>query len=126
MALRTSATRAAISAAGASSTSSSAKSSSSSTRAAHSSNCCRKPATRAASAPLSRLRAPRRAAAVADWITSATASAWVRSSLPLRKARRVNSPGSAARAPWPNSAATTVAATRLEPWQVISTVSSPV
>ena len=33
-------------------------------------------------------------------MTSMTASAWTRSIRPLRKARLVNSPGSASRAPW--------------------------
>ena len=39
------------------------------------------------------------ASSVREWIKSATASAWARSMRPLRKARRVNSPGSARRAP---------------------------
>ena len=115
MAVRTPRTSAATSSAGANSTSSSAKSSASSTCAAQSSSCCRNAETRAPRAPLKRLRAPRNDAAVADRITSATASAWVRSSLPFRKARRVNSPGSALRAPSFRSALTTVAATKPEP-----------
>ena len=53
----------------------------------------------APSAPSSWRNAWRRCASVSAAARSATASAWVRSSLPLRKARRVNSPGSARRSP---------------------------
>ncbi len=75
MAARTARTSEATSSAGASSMSSSAKSSASSTCTAQSSSCCRSAETRAPRAPFRRLRAPRREAAVADLITSATASA---------------------------------------------------
>ena len=53
----------------------------------------------APSAPSSWRNAWRRCASVSAAARSATASAWVRSSLPFRKARRVNSPGSARRSP---------------------------
>jgi len=46
---------------------------------------------------------------------SITASAWVRSILPLRNARRVNSPGSAGRAPAANTARRTSSATTAPP-----------
>ncbi len=55
--------------------------------------------SRAPSGPSSCSSAACRARGVLARMTSITASAWVRSILPLRKARRVNSPGSAARAP---------------------------
>ena len=59
-------------------------------------------------------------------IRSATASACSRSSLPLRYARRVNSPGAAARAPAARSASSTLRGVSTPPWVEISTVSSPV
>ena len=49
--------------------------------------------TRSESAPSSERRASRAASCVAASMRSATASAWARSSLPLRNARSVNSPG---------------------------------
>ena len=51
------------------------------------------------SSPSSWRKAWRRCASVSAAARSAIASAWVRSSLPFRKARRVNSPGSASRSP---------------------------
>jgi len=54
------------------------------------------------------------------------ASACSTSSFPLNTARRVNSPGSATRAPRAMSAATTVVATTRPPCVMISTKSSPV
>ena len=67
-----------------------------------------------------------RANSVREWIKSATASAWARSMRPLRKARRVNSPGSARRAPRASTASKTSFAGNNPPWQVISTTSSRV
>ena len=49
--------------------------------------------------PASWRRAEASARSELAWIKSAIASAWVRSILPARKARRVNSPGSAERQP---------------------------
>ena len=49
--------------------------------------------------PVNERRAERAAACVWLSIRSATASAWARSSLPFKKARSVNSPGLASRAP---------------------------
>ncbi len=82
---------------------------------------------------------PRRASRRPDWpgrpgprrcdsaaISSATASAALRSSLPFRKARRVNSPGPAGRAPAWNSARRVSPATAGLPWTCSSTTSSPV
>ena len=80
-----------------------------------------------------RLRAPescpaacRTAAGVSASMRSATASAWVRSSRPLRKARRVNSPGPACRTPWAKRASSPRESTAGEPWHCTSAVSSPV
>ena len=58
--------------------------------------------------------------------TSMTASASLRSILPLRKALLVNSPGSAGRAPVRLSRYKIRATVRLPPWQLSSSMSSPV
>ena len=73
-------------------------------------------------------RAPGRArrARVAAAIRSAMASAWARSSLPLRKARSVNSPGRARRAPERDQRATSCCSTTGLPCACSSTTSSPV
>ena len=57
-------------------------------------------------------------------IRSMTPSAWVRSSLPLRKARRVNSPGPAGTAPQARKRPNTSRVARMPPWPVNSTVLS--
>ena len=77
----------------ANSTSSSLKSSSSSSREVSSSNCVRSSARRLLKPPRIWFIATRCMAVFCDAIRSATASAWLRSILPLRKARWVNSPG---------------------------------
>ena len=59
-------------------------------------------------------------------IRSRTASAWERSRRPFRKARFVNSPRSAGRAPARTTSARTVRRISGPPWQLISSVSSPV
>ena len=76
--------------------------------------------------PSSWRAAARRARGVLARMMSITASAWVRSMRPFKKARRENSPGSAARAPWRSANSSTLAARRIPPWQVISAISSPV
>ena len=63
---------------------------------------------------------------VFDAMSSATASACARSSLPLRKARFVNSPGSASRAPRFTTKSNTAVSGTIPPWQLNSTMSSPV
>ena len=78
------------------------------------------------SLPASCSLAARKASSVREWIKSATASACARSMRPLRKARRVNSPGSASRAPFASTVSRTIFAARIPPWQVISTTSSRV
>ena len=80
----------------------------------------------APSAPSSWRNAWRRCASVSAAARSATASAWVRSSLPFRKARRVNSPGSARRNPCRRSTAMTEASTARLPCRCSSATSSPV
>jgi len=84
--------------------------------------------------------AERAAASVLASIRSDTASAWARSSLSLRKARWVNSPGSARRKPgrrgWPMAGSGSAAAARQRassscnttgpPWACSSSTSSPV
>ena len=60
------------------------------------------------------------------WITSITASAWERSIFPFKNARLVNSPGSAGLAPFLITVSRTFLTTNVPPWQLISTVSSPV
>jgi hypothetical protein len=59
----------------------------------------RRDSIRRDSSPFNWEAATFRAASVRAAIMSATASAWVRSMRPFRKARFVNSPGSAGRAP---------------------------
>jgi len=54
------------------------------------------------------------------------ASASVSESLPFRNARRVNSPAAAGSAPAANAAESTIFVIKKPPWQLISTVSSPV
>ena len=83
----------------ANSTSSSLKSSSSSRREAISSSSLRRPSNSLENPPLSWFIATLWDAELVAEITSATASACARSILPFRKARRVNSPGSAIRQP---------------------------
>ena len=78
------------------------------------------------SAPSSWRRAWRRCASVSAAARSAIASACTRSSLPLRKARRVNSPGSARRSPSRPSAAISAASTARLPCRCNSATSSPV
>ncbi|MCY1286884.1 hypothetical protein D9M69_369840 [compost metagenome] len=74
--------------------------------------------------------AERAAASVLASIRSATASAWARSSLSLRKARRVNSPGSARRRPMLSPACrqrvSSICITTGPPWPCNSSTSSPV
>ena len=70
--------------------------------------------------------AARMAERVSASMTSATAAAALRSILPLRNARRVNSPGCASRAPQAKSARTTSRAPTGEPWTCSSSISSPV
>ena len=55
-----------------------------------------------------------------------TASASERSIFPFKKARLVNSPGSAGRAPATDSRSNSRATVRLPPWQESSSMSSPV
>src|SRR5262249_48041318 len=70
---------------------------------------------------------PRRAASAAPAsIRSAVASACTRSTFRFCRARRVNSPGSAGRAPAATQAATTSPGTSRPPWVAISIWSSPV
>src|SRR5258708_2277183 len=72
-------------------------------------------------------RSPHRAAAsVAASIRSATPSACARSSLSFRKARRVNSPGSARRAPSSTHRLKIICSTTGPPWPCSSSTSSPV
>src|SRR6266705_853946 len=70
--------------------------------------------------------ARRRCAGDPASMRSAVASAWSRSILPLRTARRVNSPGVARRAPAVTSAASAAAGTSSPPCVEISTTFSPV
>ena len=111
---------------GANVTSSSLKSSSSSSSDASSSSCWRNDSMCRANWPLSCLMARRWAAADDAAIISATASACVRSMRPLEKARRVNSPGSAMRAPAATSSRSSSDWMYVEPCTAISTTSSPV
>mmetsp|Transcript_32493 Transcript_32493/g.76309 ORF Transcript_32493/g.76309 Transcript_32493/m.76309 type:complete len:214 (-) Transcript_32493:272-913(-) len=80
------------------------------------------------SAPPRALLALRAAASVLASIRSATASAWARSSLPFRKARWVNSPGSANRRLTPASMtrASSSCITTAPPWACSSSTCSPV
>ena len=75
-----------------SSGSSSGKSISYSSSARRSVRCSRRADTSELNAPESPARASRRPSSERECIRSSTASAWARSILPLRKARRVNSP----------------------------------
>jgi hypothetical protein len=83
-------------------------------------------------APASERVALRAAASVLASIRSATASAWARSSLSFRKARWVNSPGSARRRAQPSAApalrqrASSSCSTTGPPWACSSSTSSPV
>ena len=65
-------------------------------------------------------------AAFEEAIRSATASAWLRSILPFRKARWVYSPGLALRHPLAMSSCMTCWRMYDEPWHMISVASSPV
>ena len=65
-------------------------------------------------------------ALLVEAMRSATASACERSSLPLRKARWVYSPGRAARAPFWMRRLSTLLSMYREPWHEISAESSPV
>jgi hypothetical protein len=78
--------------------------------------------------PASERPAERAAASVLASMRSATASAWARSSLSLRKARCVNSPGSARRAPGSacRQRASSSCSTTGPPWACSSSTSSPV
>ena len=58
--------------------------------------------------------------------TPITASAWARSTLPFKKARRVNSPGPAGEAPASSTSCKSRLVTYRPPWQESSTTSSPV
>ena len=79
-----------------------------------------------ASAPSAWRSAWRRCPAVSAATRSTIPSAAVRSSLPCRKARRVNSPGSAGRAPAVTRASATPATTAGPPCRWNSALSSPV
>ena len=63
---------------------------------------------------------------VAALITSATASACAKSILLFKKARRVNSPGSACRAPNSIQRANKICINAVPPWACSSNTSSPV
>ena len=91
----------------ANSTSSSPKSSSSSSSAANRISCSRRARSSLEKPPRSWFSATWCARAESAAMRSATASAWARSMAPLRKARLVNSPVSARRAPWRRSRAST-------------------
>ena len=82
--------------------------------------------TRCENTPSSDRRAARAARRSAAAIRSATASAWTRSSLPLRKARWLNSPGPAWRAPSSQQRSTSRRSSTGLPWACSSTTSSPV
>lgn len=84
----------------ANSTSSSLKSSSSSIRVVKWRSCERRLLSLLLKLPFIWFSASLCMPAEVEAIRSATASAWLRSILPLRKARWVNSPGVARRAPW--------------------------
>ena len=104
---RTSASRCARPVRSANSTSSSPKSSSSSSSAANLMRRARNSRNSWEKPPRSWLRATRWLRAESAAMRSATASAWAKSIAPLRKARLVNSPASARRAPSRSSAAST-------------------
>ena len=76
--------------------------------------------------PLSCVNALFNAKSFSALITSMTASAWLRSIRPFTKARFVNSPGSAGRAPFRITSSKVFFKTYIPPWQSISTVFSRV
>ena len=82
--------------------------------------------TRREKSPSSERRAARAARRSVAAMRSATASAWARSSLPFRKARWLNSPAAAWRAPRPMQRATSARSTTGLPCACSSTTSSPV
>ena len=106
---------------------------SSSGKSAQAARCAPSPVSSSRMAPTRWDRAPllpawasRAACSPPAPMSSITASAWVRSIFPLRKARRVNSPGWAGEAP---AASTSWSRRRViysPPWQESSTTSSPV
>ena len=110
--------------------SSSGKSSVASTSMRSATSWSRRPLTSAEKAPLSERPAERAAASVLASIRSLTASACARSSLSLRKARSVNSPGSARRrpmaAPASRQRASSSCSTTGPPCACSSSTSSPV
>jgi hypothetical protein len=108
------------------STSSSGKSRVASTSMRRSMRRSHRPRTSVEKLPVRERTAERAAAAVEASMRSATLSAWARSSLPLRKARRVNSPGSARRAPSSRQRASSICMTTGPPWPWSSMTSSPV
>jgi hypothetical protein len=118
--------RRAISVCGVTSMSSSAKSMPASSRAISSTSDCFAGAARRLSAPPIWLAAWRACVNVCASIRSRTASACVRSSRPARKARWVNSPGSARRAPSSSARRNRSSSTTGEPCAAISTRSSDV
>src|SRR6185369_14573656 len=88
--------------------------------------CATRPWMAAENSPASERIAERAASRLAASIRSATASACARSSLPFRNARRVNSPGSARRAPASSTARSTSWVTTGPPWPCSSSTASPV
>ncbi len=122
----TSASRRAASSRSAGSISSSGKSSVASTSMRSSTRLSATRCTRAENSPCSERSAERAAASVEASIRSATLSAWARSRRLLRNARRVNSPGSAGRAPSSTQRASTIESTTGPPWPCSSSTSSPV
>ncbi len=108
------------------STSSSGKSSIASVRARSSVRRATREWTTAENSPERERSAERAASRLAASIRSATASAWARSSLPSRKARRVNSPGSARRAPASRHTPSSARMTTGPPWPCNSSTASPV
>ena len=110
----------------ANSTSSSEKSSSSSRSPANPIKASRKAPISRENPPLSCEIASLWAPRCSEAMRSATASAWVRSRRPFRKARCVNSPGPASLHPAITRRRKTSAWMNLEPWIFNSTVSSPV
>ena len=108
--------------------SSSGKSSVASTSMRSSTSCAARPATSSENAPARERAAERAAASVWASMRSATASAWARSSLSFRKARSVNSPGSASLRPGMASRqrASSSCSSTGPPWACSSSTSSPV
>ena len=76
--------------------------------------------------PSSWSRAIWKVLSVLAFIRSITASAWLRSSLPFRKALLVNSPGSASLAPLEMTRERIFLRETMDPWHWISTTSSAV